>query len=730
MGVAAVALLGLGAARRRWAWGVAALALLGGLVAGGLHAQALAAGPVRQLAVEQQRVQARLLLLHDPVTVAPHGAIDGSDGRAGRLWVRGRVDEVGVGPSRLAVRAPVLVTVPAHAAVGWQGLTAGTTVEVPARLVAPDEGSDLAAVLRAEGSPTLVAEPRWDQRVVAATHQGLRDAVADRAAPSRALVPALVVGDTSAVDPDMEEAFRASGLLHVMAVSGSNLTLLLAFLLTAAKLLGVRGRLLHVVTAAGVLVFVVLCRTEPSVLRAAAMGAVALSSLMAGAGSGPRRGLRSLAAASLVLLLVDPWLARSVGFLLSVSATAGIVLWATRWSQAMERWAPGWLAQAVCVPLAAQLATGPTSVALSGDVSAVGLLANMAVGPLVGPATVCGFAAAGLGLVWPFGAELVAWPAALAARGIVAVAEASAAAPGATLWWPPGAPGVALLAAATLVGVLVVPRVLGRRWVALALGLVLVLLVVRGPVRPLWPPPEWDLAVCDVGQGNAVALAAGPGRAVLVDTGGDPVEVLRCLRGLGVTRIPLLVLSHLHDDHAGALPEVLARLPVDAVLTAPTHLPDTGDVPRLTAVQGDLVTAGPVTWQTLAPRPGAPPPVESSDENNGSLVGVASIGTATVLLPGDLEAEGQDRLLRSGADVAATFLVVPHHASRDQSEAFLRASRARVALVSVGRDNTYGHPHPSTLHTLGSLGMSVLRTDERGDIAVSCADTCRTTSSH
>ena len=731
VGLVALVVLVVAVRGRRWSWGPSGVALLGGLLVGTLHALPVTTGPLRELAVDRARVEAEIVLLHDPVTVAGYGPSDGADGRQGRLWVRGRAERVTTEGTLLRVRSQVLVTVTPDDAAGWQEIGAGTRVRVLGTLGAPERGSDLGAMLRAKGQPNVIGDPRWDQRAVEATHQGLRDAVAERAPPARALVPALVVGDTSKVDAAMEESFRAAGLLHVMAVSGSNLTLLLAFLLTTAKLLGIRGRLLHAVTASGVLVFVVLCRTEPSVVRAAAMGVVALSALMAGASDGPRRGMRSLAVAVIVLLMIDPWLSRSAGFVLSTSATAGIVLWATRWSEAMARWAPNWLAQAVCVPLAAQLATGPTSVALSGDVSAVGLLANMAVGPLVGPATVFGFAAAGLGLVWPAGAELVAWPAAQAARGIVAIAEVSAAAPGATVWWPPGAAGVVLLAAATGVGLIVVPATLARRWLSLALGLLMLLLVLRGPAQPGWPPRAWDLAVCDVGQGNAIVLAAGPGSGVLVDTGGEPDAVLRCLRGLGIGRIPLLVLSHLHADHAAALPEVLLHLPVDAVMTAPGQHPDTRGRPRLTSTQGDIVRVGAVTWETLAPRPGAPPAVDESDENNGSLVGRATVGGTTVLLPGDLQADGQDRLLRSGAPVAATFLVVPHHGSRDQSEAFLRATGARMALVSVGRDNTYGHPHGRTLDTLTRLGMAVVRTDKRGDIVVRCAEErCRTVGAH
>ncbi len=733
MAVAAVALVVVLVAlgRRRWGWMAGAVALVGALLAGWLQALPVDSGPVRLLAEERAGVEVEVVLLHDPVSIAPYRPGEGTEAPASRLWVRGRVEAVTVGGQQSTVAAPVLVIISGTDADAWREAGAGARVSTRGTLASPDPGSDLAAILRASGPARVTGQPRWDQRAVRATHQGLRDAVADRATPAKALVPALVVGDTSAVDPGMEEDFRASGLLHVMAVSGSNLTLLLAFLLTTAKLLGVRGRVLYGVTGAGVVVFIALCSTEPSVMRAAAMGVVALVALMAGAADGPGRGLRSLAVAVIVLLFLDPWLSRSAGFVLSTSATAGIVLWATGWAQVMARWAPRPIAEAVCVPLAAQLATGPTAVALSGDVSAVGLLANVVVGPLVGPATVFGFAAAGLGVVWPAAAQIVAWPAALAAWGIAIVARVAAGLPGATLWWPPGPAGVVLLVAATGFLVIVVPGVLTRWWLSLLLALVMLVLLLRGPVQPGWPPREWDLAVCDVGQGNAIVLAAGPGQGVLVDTGGDPAAALRCLGSLGVRRIPLLVLSHLHDDHAGALPQVLHKVPVDAVMTAPGHHPDTGGVPHLTSAAGDVVRVGKVTWESLAPRPGAPPALDPADENDGSLVGRARVGEMTVLLAGDLQAEGQDRLLRTGADVSAVFLVVPHHGSRDQSEAFLRASSARIALVSVGRDNTYGHPHPKTLDRLTGLGMTVVRTDRQGDIAVRCdGQRCRTVGAH
>ena len=240
-------------------------------------------------------------------------------------------------------------------------------------------------------------------------------------------MPALVLGDTAGLDEDLTRDFQATGLTHLTAVSGANLTLLLAFLLTVARWVGVRGWWLRGVGLAGVLVFVALCRTEPSVLRAAAMGLVALAAL----GSGCRSaGLRNFAVAIMILLLVDPFLGRSIGFTLSVLACAGIVWWARSWTVIMNRWLPLIIAESIAVPLAAQLATIPVVAAISERVSVAGLAANALAGPFVGPSTVLGFAAAGSSLMSGTVAAAFGCGAAWSAQVIIWIATIGSQLPG------------------------------------------------------------------------------------------------------------------------------------------------------------------------------------------------------------------------------------------------------------------------------------------------------------
>ena len=198
-------------------------------------------------------------------------------------------------------------------------------------------------------------------------------------------------------------------------------------MLTFGRWVGVRGWWLRMIGLLGVIIFVGLCRTEPSVLRAAAMGLVALAAL----GSGARRaGLRNLSVAAVILLAADPFLSRSVGFSLSVLASAGIVWWARRWAMIMNRWLPMIIAESLAVPLAAQLATQPVVAAIAGKVSASGLLANALAAAFVGPATVLGFAAAGASMISSQLAAIFGFGSAWSAQLIIWVAHAGAGFPG------------------------------------------------------------------------------------------------------------------------------------------------------------------------------------------------------------------------------------------------------------------------------------------------------------
>lgn len=641
------------------------------------------------------------------------------DGR-GRSWLSG---------------AAVRITATGDTLPAWAALKPGTRIRTTLRLAPAEPGDPAAAQARAREPPAVLAEPDALERAVESVRQGLRTSVSGLEAEPRALVPALVVGDTSGMPEDLVARFKITGLTHLTAVSGANLVLLLAFLGALARRLGIGGWWLRGVLGLSVAWFVLLCRAEPSVVRAAGMGLVGLAAL--GWSGRGRAGLRPLCVAVICLVLFDPFLARSIGFALSVLASGGIVAWAARWSEALGRWLPGWLAESLAVPLAAQLATQPVVSAISGQISLVGLLANVAAGPLVGPATVLGFAAAGVSQLWLPAAQLLGWLAGWCAQGLCWIARLGELFPGAQLAWPATPTGIVLVVVGCLALVLLMPRLLTRPGIAVLAMLVLVGSLIRPPGQPGWPGVGWAIVVCDVGQGDATLIRAGPDSAVVVDAGPEPKALGRCLQQAGVTRVPLVVLTHFHADHIGGLGATLGLTP-ERVVTSAAAAPDygvrqvvlqSGQTPRTVVGPGASILVGQARLTVLAANtsavPGGADEGESAIENDGSLVLRAATGGVSILLGGDVQEAGQANAVATGGDLSADVLLVPHHGSGHQDPGYLAAAGAELALFSVGKDNDYGHPAQRTLRTVGQLGLPVARTDLQGSLAVSRDETGR-----
>jgi competence protein ComEC len=542
-------------------------------------------------------------------------------------------------------------------------------------------------------------------------------------------VPALVDGDRTGLDPALADDFRTTGLTHLLAVSGTNLTLVVGFALIVARWLHVRGRWLYVVGALGIAGFVLLARTEPSVLRAAAMGAVGLLGM---GSNGADRGMRALGLAVTGLLLVDPALASAVGFGLSVLATAGILLLAPAWRDALARWVPRWVAEAVAVPAAAQLACTPLVAAIAGQVSLVAVAANLLAAPAVGPATVLGLVGGLVTLVWPRAGECVGDAAGWCVEWIVQVAERGASLPTAAVSWGTGPMALTALTALCVAIVVVAPRLLARPSTGLGCcALMVVVVLVRVPT-PGWPPAGWLMVACDVGQGDGLVLNTGRAHsAVVVDAGPDPKPMARCLDDLGVSRVPLVVLTHFHADHVDGLPGVLGGRQVGQVWVSRLQDPPQGvslvrtateraDVRTMVAPYDQTRTIGDITLEPVWPLPDSPTvgPGDGSTANNASVVLLVRIRGVRFLLGGDVEPEGQQRLAASLPGLHVDVLKVPHHGSRYQDLPFLQSLGARLALISVGADNDYGHPALETVAGLAATGERVLRTDRDGSVAV------------
>ncbi|MFQ6396751.1 ComEC/Rec2 family competence protein [Nocardia sp. KC 131] len=702
----------------------------------------------------------------------------------------------------------------------WALLLPGRPVEFRARVDQPWQRDLTVATLRASGPPVAVGPLPWWQRVAASVRKDFA-AAASRALPAEqaGLLPALVVGDTSVLPDEVRDEFTIAGLQHLCVVSGANFTILLSVVLLVVRLLTLGPRLAATIAAAALLMFVVMARPDPSVLRAGAMGAITLLALVTGR---RKQALPALCTAVLGLLAVWPELAVRAGFALSVIATAGLILLAPSWADWLR--ARGWWrvpAEIVAVSAGAFVVTTPLMVALTGRLSLVAIVANVLVAPVVAPITVIGAAGAVLSCIWHLPAELLLRCVGPPMWWLLMVAERAAELPGAAIEVRGGLLGGSITAAivATIVWSLRSATV-RRLTAAIVLGMAAVLIPVR-IWHPWWPPPGWVLAACDVGQGDGLALSIGDGAAIVIDVGPEPRAIRTCLDRLHITRIPLLVLTHPHADHIGGLTGALQGRSVAALAVGPGELPavpglryvditardaaidnaaispeptadprvSTADPhvsttdpyspttdppvstagahvvvtePNSTMVERPAPTAGPpaarggsgaaadgpgqvaaavararipvlelsaghvmgfgaVELTVLAPTATARIPAGSAaadDANDRSIVIAATTPAGRILLTGDIEAPAQHRLLNSGAPVQADILKVPHHGSRTTALEFLAAVRPRVAIVSVGADNTFGHPNRDVLSELQMTGAVVARTDAHGEVIV------------
>ncbi|MFI2101938.1 ComEC/Rec2 family competence protein [Isoptericola sp. NPDC019693] len=736
---------------------VVALACLAA-VALGVHAQTARQAPLRALAGQGAHAE-----LVGRVVSEPRPAVFG-DGLRWQLAV-GHVTARGVASS-----AAGLVEVTAAGPAPRYGATVG----VLGVLRPVDGGDGPLARTQVAGPVAERAPPSGPLRVTHTMRSALLDVTDPLSAQARGLVPGVAVGDTSRVPDAVDESMRVTSLTHVTAVSGGHFAIVVATLTGLCALVRAPRALRVGVVAVVAAAFVLLVRPEPSVLRAAWTCAVALLALALGR---PSAGPPALAAAATVLLVVDPWLARSYGFVLSCAATAGLVLLAGPLARRLAPWTGRPLGFALAVPWAAQAACGPVLLLLDPHVPLMSVPANLLATPALVPATVLGLVATVLAPWAPALALHAAWLSGLATGWIATVAQAFASVPGARLPWPAGPLGVvalALLTVAALALVLrrppgegwrrewrdAVPRAArrvrrrvrratvrrGRARTAAVAGLagaallaVLAVAVPRLVGAGHGPPDDWTVAACDVGQGDALAVRTGPSSAVVVDVGPDGEAAGRCLDRLGVATVDLLVLSHFHADHVGGLAAVLRGRTVTEALVSPLDEPAgqaerarsqlaAAGVPVRAAVAGDGGSAGAATWAVLSAS-GGPADAAAGGGGEGDGANDASValelrtaGGLDVVALGDLEEAGQDAL---AASLAATgrasdvdVVKMAHHGSRSQSGELARHLSPRVTLVSVGADNSYGHPTDDALSLYASAGSALVRTDECGTAAL------------
>jgi len=690
--------------------------------------------------LHELRVHGAALAAVTPREVTVWGSLDTDPGRSGRGWTA----VLGVGRVRVVLEQERVEDLSTSETVWLEGYgpppgaRRGDRVEVSGPAEPPEDGPfagylerrGIAVVLRSRELVRL--GPSANPLVRAA--QGVRAALLGRMEtmfPARqaGLLMGLALGDTSRLDPGDEEHFRATGLGHLLAVSGENVAMVLAPVLGLALLLRLSARGRFVLGLATVAFFVVLTGAEPSVLRAGVMAAFALAGMVLGR---PRTTATLLGAAVLALLVANPTLVWSVGFQLSVAATVGMVALAAPIAARLG-WLPKPVALAAATTMSAQLGVSPLLLAYFHQVPAVTIVANLLAFPAVSPALLLGLAASAM--VGP--AEPLARPVARLAGVFVsylqALADRLAVAPLPSITSPGGV--VPVVAGFALFAALTWWMRRGSRLprpAVMALAALLPLFVWSSAIRA-GPPAGLQVRFLDVGQGDAALVTTPEGGTVLVDGGPDPEQVATDLAALGVRRLDVVVATHPHLDHFTGLPAVLARFPTSLVLDSGCRPPEgrslpyrafltsvrSEGVPERRPVRGDRFFVGRLRIDVLSPDrcwEGT-----NSDANNDSLVLLLCYGEDRVLFANEPEASAQQVLLDDHQPIMAEVLNVPHHGAGTSIAPFLDAVQETVAVVSVG-PNDYGHPVPWVLDELRRTGARVFRTDRSGDVTVTFAD--------
>jgi len=607
----------------------------------------------------------------------------------------------------------------------------------------PDEGGfDYGRYLRRRGEHVTLEGGYADLRLaghrggVLGLIDGLRRASRDHLAaglrsPVREVLQGMVLGDDERLDPSLIDAFRRSGLLHILAVSGENVVLLCSMWGFALSLLGVPRTARLLVLLGVVLVYVVLTGAAPSIVRAGFAGVVGLLAMMV---ARPTDGWLLLLAPAALLLSVNPATLYDVSFQLSFAAVAGLLVLARPLTRALS-FLPGPFAEQAGVTTAASIATAPVSLTAFGSASVVAVPANLIGGFVLGLVMFLGM----LSLLLGFVHRLVGVPLNLVSGVLlgflVEVSRFFARPSWAVYEWR--GPTLAVTLGAALAAEVVVLALLARRagvslrayatdrarrvTIVVATAAIVSAVLVAAPA-PAGAPAEPRLTFLDVGEGAATLVQSPDGPTVLIDAGPEPLA--EELRLHGVRRIDLLVLSHGHADHTAGLADVIGRVPIAAALIPHPDEPDA----TLERLRRELTAAGAEVadctaalglsgdgWSLRVLPTGASHTSDANQaENDVALVVLVELGGVDVVVPGDAEGEVLAALGLPPVDV----LELPHHGSSGGLDAdLLELLHPRLAVVSVG-PNRFGHPTPEMEELLAAHGVPLLRTDRAGDIVV------------
>ncbi|MBI2692433.1 MAG: ComEC/Rec2 family competence protein [Solirubrobacterales bacterium] len=543
-----------------------------------------------------------------------------------------------------------------------------------------------------------------------------------------ALLRGMVLGGDAGLPEATAENFRVAGLSHILAVSGQNVLLIVILVQAILMALDAPRWSRIAIPAVVVLIYVLLCGAQASVVRAGAMGLAGLAAIAAS-----RRSSRiyALLLAAIVVLFWNPRATADVGAQLSFAAVLGLMAFTRPLTERLHR-LPRWAAEALAATASATLATAPLMAFHFGAVSIISLAANVLGAPLIGPIVWLGSLTAAIAqFSVPIGALLNA-PNSFLLGALIEIARVSASVPGAQASTEGfGVPGlivgavIVVALAAFVHGWIPISGVRVSQLFACAGLLFALATFARGSPPPIGRPA---IVMLDVGQGDATVLLGSDGCNALIDGGPPGAELAKKLEEIGIRQLDAAVVTHAATDHFGGILELAqsGEVPIKTLLDGGGNAPrpEYTELRRRLAARGTAIepaVAG-ISWRcadisikVIGPAvqpPGDAPPV---DPNVGAAVTVVDVGELRMFGSGDAESPYVLPLALPPADI----LKVPHHGSADPGlPALLERLRPRVALVGVGASNRYGHPAPAVLEALRQQRAAVFRTDRDGAILV------------
>jgi competence protein ComEC len=629
----------------------------------------------------------------------------------------------------VTIREPVLLKLPPG-----RSPPQGTLLDLVGEIRAPREpehGFDERTYLRRHGVHVVVVASRW--RVVG--HRGgiagladrLRAQLARSMAPGvrgerRAVIAGIVLGEDEGLSEDLRTRFRASGLYHLLAVSGQNVALIAGGALAVAWLVGLSRLVGEVAALAAIVGYVLAVGWQPSVVRAGVAGSLVSLAWLA---ARPKDRWYFLLVGAVVLLAWNPYSLLDAGFQLSFAAVAAIFVVVPRLQSGLAGYpVPRSLAEVVAVSGACGIATAPILLTQFGAVPIYSIPANALAAPVVAPLLGLALVTAMVAPVLPSLAAVLAWANGWLAAYLAGCARLVGGLPYASA---PARTALGVIGVGLLL-VLLASRLRPPRAPRLAVLILLAMLVaggwhLRGGSAGLPPPAGLRITFLDVGQGDGVLLQVREG-AVLVDEGAPEADVAGQLRDLGLRSLSMIVLTHPQRDHVGGAAKVLERLQVGSILDpaipaesrderAALAVASRRHVRVIVARAGEGFRIGALRLRVLWPDGPGPP---GDDPNNHAIVLLASYGQVDALLTADAESDVTGHLHAPPVEI----LKVAHHGSDDPGlPRLLEQIHPRVAVISVGSHNDYGHPTASTIATLAEApGLAVYRTDRDGRVVV------------